>query len=430
MSEFELPLLQAEKNGRVRNWKGTVEEINGVWTIVTEYGAEGGKMQRSEVKVESGKNVGRANETSPFEQACSELKSKFDKKQHQGYSVATGSGLEKALESMAIDMDIDQAPVVQSVNSGIFATQTASPGSADTAMENNQENEQDTDDKISEGSADSAGANEIILPMLAKKFEMKHLKLPCYIQPKLDGVRAIYYPSIGKLISRTGHPISNTEVIERELQAANIQHVLDGELYAPGSGDFNSFVGLFRKKRALTDVELEVMATVKFFVFEVVNDHVFSDRLAIMQGLPRMGLTELVSTTEVTNVNDETIRAMHYAAVQEGFEGLIFRNMKGKYSRNKRSSDLLKYKVFFDEEFPIVDFTSGRGREEGAIIFVCETEKGKRFSVRPSGTIDSRKKDFINGKSFVGKQYTVKFFEKSEDAVPRFPVGLCVREYH
>eukprot|EP01135_Chromosphaera_perkinsii_P004274 Nk52_evm2s274 gene=Nk52_evmTU2s274 len=148
---------------------GTIEEINGVWAIVSEYGAEGGKMQRSEVKVESGKNIGRANETSPFEQACFELRSTFDKKLHQGYSAVTGSGLEKALESMIIDLDIDQVPVVQSVNAGIFATQTASPGSADTVMESNQVNERDTDNRIAESSADSAVRNETILPIIASK---------------------------------------------------------------------------------------------------------------------------------------------------------------------------------------------------------------------------------------------------------------------
>ena len=112
-----------------------------------------------------------------------------------------------------------------------------------------------------------------------------------------------------------------------------------------------------------------------------------------------------------------------------GFEGLILRNCNGIYEVNKRSYDLQKYKHFIDEEFDIIDFTEGTGDEKGLIIFICETKSGKTFSVRPKGNHEYRKELFDNGDYLIGKKLTVMFQEYSGEGVPRFPVGITIRDY-
>jgi hypothetical protein len=66
-------------------------------------------------------------------------------------------------------------------------------------------------------------------------------------------------------------------------------------------------------------------------------------------------------------------------------------------------------------------------------MYVCETAEGKTFKVRPCGTIEGRKElwlGFCEGTyDPVGKLYTVKFQNMTDQGKPRFPSGLGVRDY-
>ena len=115
--------------------------------------------------------------------------------------------------------------------------------------------------------------------------------------------------------------------------------------------------------------------------------------------------------------------------IEHGFEGIIIRNGNGIYKNSKsRSNDLQKFKLFKDDEFEIVNFEEGDGQDKGTVIWVCITKDKKKFRVRPKGTIDERKKYFIEGNKKIGKKLTVKYQEMSEDGIPRFPIGLRIRE--
>ena len=115
---------------------------------------------------------------------------------------------------------------------------------------------------------------------------------------------------------------------------------------------------------------------------------------------------------------------------KEGYEGVIIRNKQGKYAENARSNHLQKLKKFKDEEFEIVNYTTPtQGKEVGCVVWICKTKEGKTFSVRPSGNYEERKKQYNNGKKYIGKMLTVKYQELTNDHVPRFPVGLAIRDY-
>ena len=57
------------------------------------------------------------------------------------------------------------------------------------------------------------------------------------------------------------------------------------------------------------------------------------------------------------------------------------------------------------------------------------TKAGKEFSCRPRGTHESRAELFKHGKEYVGKMLTVRFQELTADGIPRFPVGIAIRDY-
>ena len=116
--------------------------------------------------------------------------------------------------------------------------------------------------------------------------------------------------------------------------------------------------------------------------------------------------------------------------VKEGYEGVIMRNIKGKYQSNTRSIHLQKLKKSKDEEFEIVGYSApNTGTEYGCVIWTCKAKNGKTFNVKPLGNLDERRQQFINGKKYIGKMLTVKYQELTNHGIPRFPIGLAIRDY-
>ena len=96
---------------------------------------------------------------------------------------------------------------------------------------------------------------------------------------------------------------------------------------------------------------------------------------------------------------------------------------------NHRSPDLQKFKTFLDDEYEIVGFTQGTGTDEGCVIWECKTKEGKTFSVRPRGSVAERQGYFNNGNEWIGSQLTVRYQELTDGGIPRFPVGITIRNY-
>ncbi len=138
-------------------------------------------------------------------------------------------------------------------------------------------------------------------------------------------------------------------------------------------------------------------------------------------------------TANIYVVKEDQLEEIHDLFVDEGYEGLMLRNLEMPYEFS-RSWNLVKYKVMKDSEFKIVDAEQAlKGKQRGAIIWICETPQGDRFNVVPNGTIESRKKLWAeweaNPNDFIGKELTVQYQELTPKGIPRFPKGLAIRDY-
>jgi ATP-dependent DNA ligase len=245
-----------------------------------------------------------------------------------------------------------------------------------------------------------------ILPMLANKWEdrEKYITEPFYVQPKLDGVRLIV--SKEGCFSRTGKKVEGVEHLARGLKDGEY---LDGECYAPNK-TFEEITSMFK----MNPKELE------FHVFDYFD-----------LGRPNLTFEErkaeiTVDTFLVKKKSD--VQGYHDMFVSQGHEGIMIREASSTYEVGKRSNYLLKFKMFQTEEYPIVDVKEGTGREKGTAIWVCRVGE-HTFSVRPEGTIESRKQLLINKSGYIGKQLTVRFQNLTALGIPRFPVGVAVRDY-
>lgn len=80
--------LQSQaRTGKAKFWYAFIGLHQGEYAIIKEWWLEGGAHQRSTPKIVKPKNVGKANETQPLEQAKTELASIYVKQRNKGYSL-------------------------------------------------------------------------------------------------------------------------------------------------------------------------------------------------------------------------------------------------------------------------------------------------------------------------------------------------------
>ena len=275
-----------------------------------------------------------------------------------------------------------------------------------------------------------------LLPMLAHPFtKRKHnITYPAIVQRKFDGVRCLAkINNNGKvlLLSRKGKEFPHLGHLRKEvlLYNKNTDVVLDGELYSD-TLTFQELVGLVRRV-TLKEGNDKQMLEVSLRVYDCIDleeEQDFSKRHETIANITNGA--KYLSLVENTSVKDEEeIHAAQARFVAEGYEGAMVRNLTGAYAIGKRSANLQKVKTFLDDEYEIVGFTQGTGDETGCVIWICKTKDEQEFRVRPRGTREVRQELFQNGDTYTGKMLTVRYQELTDEGLPRFPVGITIRDY-
>ena len=335
--------------------------------IISQWGQVGGAEQTTTDIITSGKNIGRANETLPAQQAMLEAQAQWEKKLKRGY-----------VQDLA----------------------AAQAGRVDASIEGG------------------------IFPMLAHKYRDHAAKIvyPAFAQPKLDGHRCIAMAS--GLWSRTRKPIASVPHIVAALKPVLNGVVLDGELYSHGFRDrFEELSSLIRPAYAKADHE-----AVHYHVYDCAMPGTFVERLAYLRSILPKAELPLVLVETIPVANEDELMAAFERFRAQGYEGAMVRNAAGLYV-NKRSYDLQKVKEFDDAEFRVTGVVEGRGKLAGHGIFVCETEDGTPFEAKMIGALAELKKFHQNPSLAVGKLLTVQFQGfTNKSGVPRFPVALRIRE--
>lgn len=389
-------LVGTSSAGKIKKWTIRVNDNNGYSVIVVEHGYENGKMQIITKDIREGKNIGKKNETTPYEQAISEAKAAWLKKQDAGYKIRSGG---------------------DGSSSGSGSCSGSGSGYGGSGCIDCSGNHYD-DDII-----------DIPGPMLAHDYNKrsKSIKFPCYVQRKYDGTRCIGIPGVG-LYSRNKKKYPHMQHIMSELQKLPSNIILDGELYSD-SLTFQEIVGLV-KKQTLSDEDIIKQKQIYFHVYDLIYDASFQDRysrLTALFSVNKFNNIKLVKT-ELCNC-ENNMKELHDKYVNEGYEGIMLRNMNGDYAVGQRSIHLQKYKQFFDDEYVVTGYNQGDGLEEGCVIWVCKTSSGSEFCCRPRGSREERIRQYNNGDSYIGKMLTVRYQELTDSGVPRFPVGIAFRDY-
>lgn len=280
------------------------------------------------------------------------------------------------------------------------------------------------------------------LPMLAQNYwkEVKGKprevtsvgkKLPTrvFMQRKLNGVRCIARWVNGKVVlsSRAGKPW-HIDHIRDEMRCLLPQEVaFDGELYIHRV-PLQTITSLARDYR-------EESHELRYYVYDCVHlEKPLTpqyDRLLMLANLleeiPEGWKTKLVDSV---HTSIPKLAEFEREYVKKGYEGIMIRDPAAPYRWGVRSPGLLKYKSFFDAEFTVLDVEEGKGKFEKCAVFVCKNDKNdETFSVSPKVDTPTKKLMWKNRKMYIGKKYTVRFYDRYEDTLlPQFPVGIAFRD--
>jgi DNA ligase-1 len=266
-------------------------------------------------------------------------------------------------------------------------------------------------------------------PMLAKSYDKFAHKVtfPCYWQPKLDGVRCIAHRQGDKItmLSRKGKVFDTLGHITAVLiDLMDDGEILDGELYIHGE-TFQRTISWVKRLQPDT-------AKVVYNIYDIINDKPYAprfDRICALVGHKGKGIIRTTFTSKL-NSHKEIAKVLKEQEDKD-YEGIMLRVGICAYQVGRRSVDLLKVKTFLDEEFEITGAEETKGRQKGQCVFVCKTSLGAEFRVKPMGTDAERCKMWDDHAKLIGQMLTVRFFEwtTSVPPVPRFPVGVGIRDY-
>jgi len=368
------PLYAKASTGKIKEWTITAVEENDRVVLNTMTGYINGKKTTATKDIK-GKNIGKRNETSPWEQALSDANSKANKKRDEGYF--------------------------------------------DTIQE--------------------AETTSVVLPMLALVYQdRKHnIEWPAYASPKLDGNRLMCRYNVEaniEYLSRKGKRFTTLEHLDNDIEELLAHlNMSDGELYIHGVS-LQNIAAASKKKRDLTqELEYWIFDCIKPdlpFTERYKQIQNFFNKFS--KEINEFGFRKAGKLVEVPNYeikNEEELEEKHNLFVGLGFEGTMVRNKDGLYKIAHRSADLLKRKDFLEEEFEIIGGKEATGNDAGTVVFICKTKEGKTFDVRPRGTREQRKDWLNNIDKLVGKLLTVRYQYLSDQNIPCHLRGICIRDY-
>lgn len=376
-------LYQLDLAGNTKQWTIEVSDnLNGTANISIRSGRLDGATIENVTTIREGKNIGKVNETTPFEQAISEANSKIELKLRKGYV----ENLSDAISSATLGSGIPQPMLAQKYH----------PTGAQTSSKTLKQ-----------------------IGILNKQI---------VVQPKLDGNRCLIVVENGvpKMYTRKGDlmPVQLPHIInDVKLNLGIIKNiVLDGELFSD-EFSFNKLNGLIKREKA-TPEEIAERSQIKYHLYDVVSDEGYEIRMIRLTRFETSNIIIVPSTFIIAT--DESINSHLEKFLAEGHEGLMIRQLGIGYE-NKRSWQLCKVKIFEDTEFKLVDFEEDvRGGFVGT--FIMQMPDGRTFGAGASGQgVDERTIMWNNKADYLGQMATINFFGYSEYGIPRFPKFKGVR---
>lgn len=271
--------------------------------------------------------------------------------------------------------------------------------------------------------------------MDAASYNTKHLRFPCFVQPKLDGCRIRFYHDENGRIYVFSHnnnckrEWTNIGEIVRDILP--VKHALEGEFYSSAKRPWQQLNGLFRRKLdPFMDPEFPDLVVYAFDLFVV---HGMNDPYHARY----KKLKNLLASRDEHNYNNYLVlienHVVHDAAgidtlyekytKDEGLEGIVVKYPNAFYEP-KRTNAVMKRKPVFDSEFTIIDLIEA---SYGLHVECYDAESNARFGARWDMDSEKAKNKIGKKDTYIGKMITVCYLGKTERGALRSPLVKGIR---
>jgi DNA ligase-1 len=290
-------------------------------------------------------------------------------------------------------------------------------------------------------------------PMLASDWDEAKVKFPVFVQPKIDGVRAMCLDPDKGLTGRSLKQHANvatTRAFSNKLYLG-----FDGEMVA----ERETHPDLCRLTTSALST-IEGQPWIQWILFDYITEDTIHDpyriRMAkLLDHINTKGLNEHPYSSILTLVPNYIANDMQQLLdfdtffTNQGYEGMILRDPEGKYKQGRstaREGGLLRIKRFTDGEAVVTAIIEGQRNENAAETnelgltersshqenmvpngmvgaLICKDLKTAQLITVSAGCMvhDDRVKYFNQQGGLIGKTIKYKFFAHGVKDKPRFP---------
>lgn len=362
------PLYGLSSKGDTKIWKVTVVAYeDGTAAVIQEYGRFQGKLQTNTKTVRTGKNLGKQNETSPFDQAISEAESKYRKKLDEGYS---------------LDKDDLKVPLLPMLAKSF----------------------KDHKDKV---------------------------KWPAACQRKYDGTRDLCEKINEDTVthmSRRGKPYNTMDHLQEDLLSImQVGDVIDGEIYCHDLTFQETVSAVKRLKENSLKLEYHVYDLADPNMDFKDRYKKLQDMFAKLPEGSQVKLVETIqvnSEEEVYKLHDKWVGEGFEGAIVRGQTG-------GYSFKHRSSNLLKYKEFIDREFLVVGGYTGKGTSFEGSVTFECLADNGEIFGCVPKGPFSYKRELWNNLDKIVANKtmLTVRYFTLTDGGLPQFPIGILLRDY-
>jgi len=287
-----------------------------------------------------------------------------------------------------------------------------------------------------------------VMAMKGYEYKLNSIKRwPVYTQPKLNGIRMLcQYIGENTLIMKSwlNNPFTHLNHLEEELKDffsyLPRYATLDGELYNHNM-NFTTLISAVKTVKT----EHPRLKDVQYWIFDINYEDPegapYEKRCALLinafrryiQDRSPIGSETDISVLPKTFVivptqiakNHEEILGFHDQHIANGYEGIMIKKISNGYKpgskqyeeslyKSGKNNHILKYKQFIDEEAIILNIINN--------VFYVQDCRKNIFPVK-------MREDSENIQNPIGKEITIRYHELLIDGIPKYPIGIAIRDY-
>lgn len=396
-------LYKRAASGKIQTWR---IKASNTGHIVTEYGQYEGKAQQLLKQVTEGKQ-----KRSISEQACFEAKADEKAKKDEGY---------KSLN----DLEIVKTISGYKDNLAEYAENHLETLLNSYLPEHNTNKQSHL--KVMLSQPISRVSKGIV------KTQWHKVKFPIIGEYKLDGVRANF---LAKTTQEVPESLFNSSVTSLSREAMSYDFatgklrsqlegvfdtypgiILDGELYKHGMPQ-GKISGAMRSKGGGDNTA--VFNEMEFHVYDMIDTNMnMMQRKQLLEEVSSLFLKGIVLHPYTILNNMEEIEAFEEEAVNQGYEGIMLKNVDGMYKPDVRSYDSLKVKRFQDAEYIITGYELGSRGVRDLVLTLKHPEGRADFKSTAIGSVSDKQALLDRFPELIGKKATIKFKDFTEYGTP------------